>query len=78
MLPAEKAKITQFLNDKLLSETIFKVLRSIYTRKTAVNDVQTLAAERIAINLLEDALRELKSLQFIEERQDTRPTNPGI
>lgn len=53
-------RIRRFLSDPHMSAAVFEVLHSTFIRPGKSTDVQTLAAERIAINLLQDAMKELQ------------------
>ena len=59
----KKEKIKQFLNDRNMSATIKEVLIESFLKPKKDNDVQFLAASRIAIDLLNDAWTELRKYQ---------------
>jgi hypothetical protein len=56
----EKNKIKRFLADKVMADTIEKIFLASFLKKSGNTDVQTLAAERIAINLLEEGFKDLR------------------
>ena len=58
----KQEKIQRFLDDKVMSTAVYEVLRGVFTktRKGDYPDVNFLAAERIAADLLEEGWVELK------------------
>ncbi len=59
----KREKIKRFLADKVMSDAVFEVLLDSYIKPRAKLEVTTLAAERIAINLLDEAWKELQKYQ---------------
>ena len=57
----EKIKIKAFLSDEIMFNAVTKVLRESFLKSSGTSDVQTLAAERIAINRLASGCKELKT-----------------
>jgi hypothetical protein len=56
----KRERITRFLNDVTLSDTIYRELQdSFMSNGTYGTNVELLAASRIAINLLQDAWKDL-------------------
>lgn len=58
--PNKAAKLKQFVNNPAMAEAVREVLFTTFTKPRAKLEVTTLAAERIAINLLDDAWKELQ------------------
>lgn len=56
----KKVKISKFLADESMSDTVYLAIRDSFLKKRGVKDVQVLAAERLAVDLLEDAWKELE------------------
>ena len=74
----EKEKIKRFLSDKVQANAVKNVLREAFLKKSGNTDVQTLAAERIAINLLEDGFKELGRYSNILKREEKDGKNIGL
>ncbi len=53
-------KIDWFLKDEVMSSSVYEALRDSFLKTKGQKDVQILAAERIAIDLLGEAWRDLK------------------
>ena len=70
-------KLNRFMNDKLLNEVVFDVLLQSFL-KTKNNDVQYLAASRIAIDLLGEAWKELKKYKEEDSNKETGSLNVGL
>jgi len=60
MNDTQKAKLIRFLDDPVMSDTVYQVLRNSFLKSKGQRDVQVLAAERLAIDLLEGGWRELE------------------
>ena len=73
-----REKITQFLNDKAMSDTIKGILEEILARPSKDRDIHLLAAKTIAIELLQEAWKELNKLKNERDQEPRQGTNPGI
>lgn len=60
MTDAKQEKIRRFVNDEVMAESVKEMLLATYLKPKPISDVYVLAASRIAINLLEEAWRELE------------------
>ena len=78
MNPDKIARIKQFMGDKALSATIKEVLREAYLEDTGVTDVNTLASERIAINKLEKAWKNLEKYKNQDNQEPEEKGNIGL
>lgn len=56
----QQGKIKQFMNDKAMSQAVFDVLFGVFTAPLPSEDVSYLASDRIAINRLHKAWKELE------------------
>ena len=65
----DKEKIKRFLADEVMTNAVKSVLREAFLKNSGSEDVQTLASERMAINLLEDGFKELRKHS---NREDTK------
>lgn len=64
-------KIKRFLNDSIMAEAVYGVLLQSFLKQQDRKDIHMLAASRIAIDLLDDAWKELKkrkNAEVIERR----------
>ena len=73
-----REKITQFLNDTLMSSTIKEILENIIARPSKDRDVHILASKTIAVELLQEAWKELNKLKNERDQEPRQGTNPGI
>ncbi len=74
----EKAKIARFLFDGTLSGAVFDVLLDTFIGKKASKDVNVAAAERIAVDLLHDAWKELEKCREDADEVINRITQVGL
>lgn len=74
----QKQKIKGFIADITMSNAVKGVLRETFLKNSGVNDVQTLAAERIAINLLEEGFKELRKYSFQTEKEEKDRVQVGL
>ena len=70
--PTEKQKIKSFLADKVMSNAVKSVLMDSFLKNSKNTDVQTLAAERIALNLLDEGFKELNKYANKTERTEKK------
>lgn len=78
MNDTQKEKIRRFLNDEIMSKTVYDVLLRSFLDSTLSSDVQVLAAQRIAIDLLQDAWKELQKHNIDIERDVKKRSQPGV
>mgnify|MGYP001563052245 FL=1 len=64
-----KMKIDRFLKDEAMSNAVYEVIRDSFLKKKDKRDIYILAAERIAVDLLEDSWKELKKYGTEEEKE---------
>lgn len=69
MLDIKQEKIKRFMSDKIMADAVKEVLREEFLKDHGTSDVQTLAAERIAINLLDIGFKELKKYSTKAEQE---------
>jgi len=55
----QKKKVANFLQDELMADTVYQVLLNSFLKPSPIIDVNILAAERMAIRLLQEGWREL-------------------
>lgn len=71
MTPDKKEKINRFLQDERMNEAVKEVLQKAFLKPQANKEVNYLAASRIAIDLLDDAWRELLKYKNTEDSKST-------
>ena len=74
----EKERIKRFMMDKELVSAVRKALEGRFTKPSGNNDVQTLAAERIALNLLQNAFQSLNNFATDNVVNEERDVNIGL
>ena len=78
MNETQRAKIQRFLDDKIMSEAVKSVILGAFLKPSKKNDVQTLAAERIAIDLLEEGFKELNKYALEEKKEKAALSQVGL
>ena len=68
MNPTQKAKIKQFANDKQMSEAVYNVVSEKLFSTSKDRDVNVLAARFLAIEILNEAWKEM--LRFKEDEEN--------
>ena len=53
-------KIRDFVNDKIMAESVYRTLKHFFLKKRDTKDVTMLAVERLSALLLEDAWKDLQ------------------
>ena len=61
-----------------MSNAVKNVLREAFLKSQKTTDVQTLAAERMAINLLEEGFKELQKHSNKEKNERENVDNVGL
>ena len=56
----KQEKIRRFINDPVMAEAVFEVIRHSFLRTKGPKDVQVLAAERLALDFIDVAWVELE------------------
>lgn len=73
----KKAKVTQFINDKLMVAVVKQVITETFLKPRS-SDVYQLASERLAINLLDEAFKEMARLENVPKKEENPPQNIGL
>lgn len=74
----QEAKVKVFLNDRMMSDTIYDILLKTYLEPYDTKDVRTLAASRLAIDLLQEAWKKLEKYKKELEVESANQTNVGL
>lgn len=73
----KRQKIKRFLEDEVMSEAVYGIILKTFL-KPQKGDVQILAASRIAIDLLDEAWKELSKLKSDEDNEDNIKVQVGL
>ena len=74
----KREKIKRFLNEPLLADVVKGVLIDSFLKQSKSSDVQTLAASRIAIDLLGEGWKELYRFRSEDEKVKENKGNTGL
>jgi hypothetical protein len=78
MNKTEQQKVRNFLSDEIMANAVRGVLLQSFIKKRDRSDVNVIAAERIAIDLLEDAWKDLEKLRSKAEVEKRELTQVGL
>jgi hypothetical protein len=79
MSEAQENKIRRFINDPMMSDSVYEVLQwAFLKRHVGPVDVQVLAAERLAMDFLGDAWRKLDEYKTNNENVSESSGNVGL
>lgn len=71
-------KLKRFSNDRLMNEAVHFLLLQSFLKPRKGADVHELAASRIAIDMLQDAWKDLERYKQDDEAKPDRAPNPGV
>ena len=77
-MPEKRDRIKRFVNDVETAKAVHGVLLRAFLKPQKDRDVYTLAASRIAIDLLDDAWKELARYKNEEEMEKTIVTQQAL
>ena len=78
MTPAERVKLTRFLNDDLMQQSVYLVLQRAFLRSEKDWDVQKLAASRIALDMLREAWKDLEKNRSDPDAEEASTNNIAL
>ena len=78
MNPATKAKIRQFANDKQMNEAVYDVVSEKLFSTSKDRDVNVLAARFLAIEILNEAWKDMLRLKEDEEKVSKEVNQIGM
>lgn len=58
----EKERMIKFIRDEVTANAVYNKLRDTFLKKKGARDVNLMAAERLAVDLLEDAWSEMSRM----------------
>lgn len=74
----EKDKIARFLSDEIMVEAIKKVFLGVFTRRRDQEEVNLLAADRLAIDHFYEGWKELEKYKSDPEQNEAVRRNVGL
>jgi len=74
----QQNKVKAFIESKDTANAVKSALREVFLKSSGTEDVQTLASERMAINLLEKGFKELKKIASKSEQEVKEGGNVGL
>lgn len=74
----KKQKIIRFMNDELMSQSVFEIIRDNFLKSRGVTDVNYLASKSLAIELLIDAWKELSLMKTLEDKEEKISRQIGL
>lgn len=66
MNPEKIAKIERFIKDESMSQAVYEVIHNSFLKNKGQRDIQILAAERLAVDFLDNAWKDLSRYKDIE------------
>lgn len=66
----KESRIQKFIDDESTQQAVYSVIKDTFLAKKGQKDIQILAAERIAVDLLDDAWKELKKYKTIQDGEN--------
>lgn len=74
----KEEKLRRFINDEVMANAVFESLTHSFLKNKGARDVNIMAAERLAIDLLGDAWKELARFKSETPEKGTKVGNIGL
>lgn len=74
----EQSKLDRFAKDEVMLQSVHKFIRNFFLKGKGNRDVQILAAERLAVDFLDDAWRELEKYNVSEDNSSPPSRQVGL
>ena len=74
----KKSQIIRFVNNESMADAVREVMTKSFLKPSKSTDVHFLAAKTIAIDLLEDAFKELNHFKKVEREPINKLINQGL
>lgn len=74
----KQQKINRFINDEVMATAVHEVIRDSFLKKKGQRDVYVLAAERLALDLLEEAWKDLSFFKELKEDEQSISKQVGL
>jgi hypothetical protein len=71
-------KISAFLDDKLMADSVYQAILRAFLKKSNTNDVQYLAAKTISIDMLNEAWKDLEKFRSEPTQESKSTDNIGL
>lgn len=78
MNDVQKAKITKFVSDTVMSDAVYDVLLKGFLKERPNQDVHSLAASRLAIDFLNQSWKELERYSTEQQKEEKEVGNVGL
>lgn len=72
----KQERLKQFINNKITSNIVYETLRDSFLKKRGRRDIYILASERLAVELLDEAWKEIE--KYKESNNDKSSENRQI
>jgi hypothetical protein len=74
----DQEKLKRFAQDQRMNSAVHRVLLASFLKPRKNADVHELAASRIAIDMLQEAWKDIEAHRHIEDDTPDRGGNPGV
>lgn len=74
----QQNKLERFAMDTVVSDSVYSLIRKSFLSRKGQRDVQILAAERIALELLDEAWKELSKYRIENNQESTGNKQIGL
>jgi len=74
----KRERVTRFLNDRAMSQTVYQILLDTFVKERESTDVNTLAAQKIAIDLLQEAWKVINKIKNEQQAIHITKNQPGL
>lgn len=74
----DQEKLKRFAQDQRTREAVHRLLLASFLKPRKGADVHELAASRLAIDMLQDAWKDIEAYRHIEDDAPERGGNPGV
>lgn len=74
----KQEKIRRFLSDAVMSASVYEAIASSFLKSKGTRDIHVLAAERVAMILLDEAWNDLLRYKQTEPKEDKPMVNPAL
>ncbi len=74
----QRSKIERFVKDEAMVDAVYELVKGYFLKFRGQRDVQVLAAERLALDFLGEAWKELEKFKDEKDKQSARPRQIGM
>lgn len=74
----KQEKLNRFMHDENMNQAVYKVMLDAFLSPHRSHDVQSLAASRMAIDLLNEAWKDLEQYKNNPQSVANTPLQPGL